>query len=70
MLETGKATFGATLYLGGIGSAAKVATIMSKQGLTRIQAKQAAEKMTKAEQEEFIANNLDTLIDSVKRYYK
>lgn len=65
VLETGKATFGATLYLGGIGSAAKVATIMSKQGLTRIQAKQAAEKMTKAEQEEFIANNLDTLIDSV-----
>lgn len=65
ILDTGKATFGATLYLGGIGSTAKVATIMTKQGVSKLQAEKAAEEMTPEQKEDFIKNNLDTLFDTI-----
>lgn len=65
VIETGKATFGATLFLGGAASSAKVATIYTKQGLSKIEAKKKAESMTPEEQQEFIENNLDTLFDTV-----
>ena len=66
ILDTGKATFGATLYLGGLGSAAKAVTIMGKQGFTRPVAEAKVAKMSAEEQQEFVANNLDTLFESAK----
>lgn len=66
ILDTGKATFGATLYLGGLGSAVKAVTIMGKQGFTRPEAEAKVAKMSAEEQQEFVANNLDTLFESAK----
>lgn len=66
VIDTGKATFGATLYLGGVGSAAKAVTILGKQGLTRPQAEAQVAEMSAEEQQEFVANNLDTLFESAK----
>lgn len=66
ILDTGKATFGATLYLGGLGSAAKAVTIMGKQGFTRPEAEAKVAEMSEEEQQEFVANNLDTLFESAK----
>ncbi len=66
ILDTGKATFGATLYLGGLGSAAKAVTIMGKQGLTRPEAEAKVAEMSEEEQQGFVANNLDTLFESAK----
>lgn len=66
VIDTGKATFGATLYLGGVGSAAKAVTILGKQGLTRPQAEAKVAEMSAEEQQEFVANNLDALFESAK----
>lgn len=66
VIDTGKATFGATLFLGGAGSAAKATTILAKQGMTRPEAEQAVKNMTPHEIDEVVENNLDTLFKSIE----
>lgn len=65
VLETGKATFGATLYLGGVGSAGKVVAIKTKQGISKLQAQKEAESMSDEQKSEFVAENLDTLFSTI-----
>ena len=70
ILDTGKATFGAMMLMGGVSSTAKVATIYAQQGLTKTQAEKIANQMTPEEKESFIADNMDTLFKSVEDYLK
>ncbi len=66
VLETGIATFGATMFLGGFGTTAKTATILTKQGMTKNQAQKTAESMSLEEKKQFISENMDTLMQTVK----
>ena len=66
IIQTGKVTFGATMFLGGTTSAAKATTILAKQGMTKTEAEQAVENMTPQEIDEVVENNLDTLFKSVE----
>lgn len=66
VIDTGKATFGATIFLGGAGSAAKTVSILRKQGMTTSQAQQKADSMSVEEQQEFVADNIDTLFKTVE----
>ena len=66
VIDTGKATFGATMFLGGFTSAAKATTILAKQGMTKTEAEQAVANMTPEEINEVIENNIDTLFKSVE----
>ena len=62
IFETGQSTFGAMMFLGGFGSAAKTASILTKQGMERKAAERAADNMTKEQRFEFISENMDTLM--------
>ena len=66
VLETGIATFGATMFLGGFGTTAKTATILTKQGMTKNQAQKTAESMSLEEKKQLISENMDTLMQTVK----
>lgn len=66
ILETGTATLGATIFLGGAGSIAQTTTILTKQGLSRAQAQRRAENMTNDERHNFIDNNFGTLVASIE----
>lgn len=64
VIETGKSTFGATLFLGGASSAAKVSTIMVQNGMEKAQADKIAETMSPEEQADFISENIETLVST------
>lgn len=66
LVDTGKATFGAMVFIGGFGTAAKATSIMVKQGLTKEEAEAKTAEMTPEEQQDFVEENFDTLMEIAK----
>lgn len=67
VLQTGKATFGAMAFIGGVGTAAKCTSIMIKQGVSPKKAVEETAKMSAEEQSDFVNDNYDTLIETAKK---
>ena len=67
VLQTGKATFGAMAFIGGVGTAAKCTSIMIKQGISPKKAAEKTAKMSAEEQSDFVNDNYDTLIETAKK---
>ena len=51
------------IFMGGVGTAAQVAAVKTKQGINKKQARQEAENMTIDERNEFINQNISTLAE-------
>lgn len=66
ILDTGKATFGATMFIGGAGTGAKAVSIMVKQGIPKNEAKAVVETMSQDEKQEYVEENFDTLMEIAK----
>ena len=53
------------MYLGGFGTTAKTATILTKQGMDKNAAEKAAQNMTAEQKRQLISENMDTLMQTV-----
>lgn len=63
IIETGMSTIGATLFLSAPGSAASVANIYKKQGLSKKEAEKKANEMNEKQRAVFVNENSDLLVE-------